>query len=69
VHRAGIQVLFIVLIVTQIAAHPAGPTAAQQAAQTCANHGWYPLPPTVALRRTCPLDDGKCGLLDGLVAL
>jgi hypothetical protein len=39
----GIQVLFIVLIVTQIAAHPAGPTAAQQAAQTCANHGWYPL--------------------------
>jgi hypothetical protein len=39
----AIQVLFIVLIVTQIAAHPAGPTAAQQAAQTCANHGWYPL--------------------------
>jgi hypothetical protein len=39
----AIQVLFVVLIITQIAAHPAGPTAAQQAAQTCANHGWYPL--------------------------
>jgi len=39
----GIQALFIILVIVQVAAHPAGPTAAQQAAQQCANNGWYPL--------------------------
>jgi hypothetical protein len=39
----AVQVLFLVLIVTQVAAHPAGPTAAQQAAQQCANGGWQGL--------------------------
>jgi hypothetical protein len=39
----AVQLLFIILIITQVAAHPAGPTTAQQAAQQCANGGWYPL--------------------------
>jgi hypothetical protein len=33
-------VLFIILVITQVAAHPPGPTAAQQAAQQCAGDGW-----------------------------
>jgi hypothetical protein len=39
----GVQALFVIWLATGIAAHPAGPTAAQQAAQQCANGGWYPL--------------------------
>jgi hypothetical protein len=39
----AIQALFIILIVVQVGAHPAGPTAAQQAAQQCANGGWQGL--------------------------
>lgn len=39
----GIQAVFIIWIIAGLASHPAGPTAAQQAAQQCANHGWYPL--------------------------
>jgi hypothetical protein len=36
----GIQALFLIWIVAGFASHPAGPTAAQQAAQQCANGGW-----------------------------
>ena len=39
----AVQALFIVWIIAGLASHPAGPTAAQQAAQQCANGGWYPL--------------------------
>ena len=39
----AVQVLFVVLIITQIAAHPAGPTAVQLAAQQCAHGGWQGL--------------------------
>jgi hypothetical protein len=39
----AVQVLFLIWIITGVAEHPAGPTAAQQAAQQCANNGWYPL--------------------------
>lgn len=39
----GIQVIFLIWIIAGAASHPAGPTAAQQAAQQCANNGWYPL--------------------------
>jgi hypothetical protein len=39
----GIQVLFLIWIITGVASHPAGPTATAQAAQQCANNGWYPL--------------------------
>ncbi len=35
--------MFIIWIVARLASHPAGPIAAQQAAQQCANGGWYPL--------------------------
>ncbi len=39
----GIQVLFLIWIIAGVASHPAGPTAAQQAAQQCANGGWQGL--------------------------
>ncbi len=39
----AVQVLFLVWIIAGVASHPAGPTAAQQAAQQCAGNGWYPL--------------------------
>jgi hypothetical protein len=39
----AVQVLFLIWIIAGVASHPAGPTAAQQAAQQCANNGWYPL--------------------------
>jgi hypothetical protein len=39
----GIQVLFLAWIIVGAAAHPDGPTAAQQAAQQCANGGWQGL--------------------------
>jgi purine-cytosine permease-like protein len=39
----GIQVLFLVWIIVGAASHPAGPAAAQQAAQQCANGGWQGL--------------------------
>ena len=39
----GIQVLFIIWIITGVASHPAGPSAAAQAAQQCANGGWQGL--------------------------
>ena len=39
----AVQALFLIWVITGIASHPAGPTAAQQAAQQCANGGWYPL--------------------------
>jgi hypothetical protein len=39
----GIQAVFIIWIIAGLASHPAGPTAAQQAAQQCANGGWQGL--------------------------
>lgn len=39
----AIQVLFIIWIIAGVASHPAGPSAAQQAAQQCANGGWQGL--------------------------
>lgn len=39
----AVQALFLIWIIAGIASHPAGPTAAQQAAQQCADNGWYPL--------------------------
>jgi hypothetical protein len=39
----AVQAVFIIWMIAGLASHPAGPTAAQQAAQQCANHGWYPL--------------------------
>jgi hypothetical protein len=36
----AIQVLFLIWVITGVASHPAGPTAASQAAQQCANGGW-----------------------------
>ena len=39
----AIQVLFIIWIITGAASNPSGPTAAQQAAQQCANGGWQGL--------------------------
>lgn len=39
----GIQALFIIWIIAGAAAHPDGPTTAQQAAQQCANGGWQGL--------------------------
>ena len=39
----GIQALFLIWIIAGVASHPAGPTAAQQAAQQCANGGWQGL--------------------------
>jgi len=39
----AIQVLFLIWIITGVASHPAGPTAASQAAQQCSNGGWQGL--------------------------
>ena len=39
----AVQVLFIIWIIAGIASHPAGPSAAAQAAQQCANGGWQGL--------------------------
>ena len=39
----AVQAVFIIWIVGGLASHPAGPTAAQQAAQECANGGWQVL--------------------------
>jgi hypothetical protein len=39
----AVQAVFIIWIVAGLASHPAGPTAAQQAAQQCANGGWQGL--------------------------
>jgi hypothetical protein len=36
----GVQALFLIWIIAGLASHPAGPSAAQQAAQQCANGGW-----------------------------
>jgi hypothetical protein len=39
----AVQAAFIIWIIAGLASHPAGPTAAQQAAQQCANGGWQGL--------------------------
>lgn len=39
----AVQALFLIWIIAGLASHPAGPTAAQQAAQQCANGGWQGL--------------------------
>ena len=39
----AIQAIFIIWIITGIASHGTGPTAAAQAAHQCANGGWQPL--------------------------
>jgi hypothetical protein len=39
----GIQAVFIIWIIAGLASHPGGPSAAQQAAQQCANGGWQGL--------------------------
>jgi hypothetical protein len=39
----AIQALFLIWIITGVASHPGGPTAATQAAQQCANGGWQGL--------------------------
>ncbi|MGH3251481.1 MAG: hypothetical protein ACRDOI_35460 [Trebonia sp.] len=39
----GIQALFLIGIIVGLTSHPAGPSAAAQAAQQCANGGWQGL--------------------------
>lgn len=39
----AIQALFLIWIITGVVSHPAGPSAATQAAQQCANGGWQGL--------------------------
>jgi hypothetical protein len=39
----AVQAVFLIWIIGGLASHPAGPTAAQQAAQQCANGGWQEL--------------------------
>lgn len=39
----SVQVVFIIWIIAGAASHPAGPTAAAQAAQQCAHGGWVGL--------------------------
>jgi hypothetical protein len=39
----AIQAIFLIVIIAGLASHPSGPSAAQQAAQQCANGGWQGL--------------------------